>query len=417
MNAHLLRLLLLAEWRHHPWRHVVALGAVALGVALAWSVHLINQSALAEFTAAVRAANGDADLSLRGPALPEALFERAATDPAVALASPLLEVDTHLRGADGRRVAVQVIGLDVLRAAPLAPGLAPRAAQGEDRLVAFDPAVVFPNAAALAAAGPAASATEAATAGTTSPGPAGPAPAPALQLQAGPGFFGARVAGSVAAGGTPLVVMDLAGAQERFGALGRLTRVDIRLAPGADARALVQRLALPAGVRAESPSAAEQRVSNLSRAYRVNLTVLALVALFVGAFLVFSVVSLGVAQRTPQLALLGVLGLDARGRQRWVLAECAVLGTAGALLGLLLGTAMAAAALRLLAGDLGGGYFPGIVPRLQWSAPGAALFFALGLASALVGGLWPARSAARLPPAQARKGRGSAAASSSPKNR
>jgi putative ABC transport system permease protein len=37
----------------------VALGAVALGVALAWSVHLINQSALAEFSAAVRAANGD----------------------------------------------------------------------------------------------------------------------------------------------------------------------------------------------------------------------------------------------------------------------------------------------------------------------------------------------------------------------
>ena len=35
------------EWRHHPWRHGVALLAVALGVALAFSVHLINNSALA----------------------------------------------------------------------------------------------------------------------------------------------------------------------------------------------------------------------------------------------------------------------------------------------------------------------------------------------------------------------------------
>ncbi|HZF79231.1 MAG TPA: hypothetical protein VEZ89_05515, partial [Rubrivivax sp.] len=47
-------LLLIREWRHHPWRHAVALMAVALGVALAYSVHLINSSALAEFSAAVR---------------------------------------------------------------------------------------------------------------------------------------------------------------------------------------------------------------------------------------------------------------------------------------------------------------------------------------------------------------------------
>jgi putative ABC transport system permease protein len=39
---------------------------VALGVALAYSVHLINNSALAEFSAAVRSANGQPDLTLRG---------------------------------------------------------------------------------------------------------------------------------------------------------------------------------------------------------------------------------------------------------------------------------------------------------------------------------------------------------------
>ena len=84
------------EWRHHPWRHGIALLAVALGVALAWSVHLINASALAEFSAAVRAANGEPDLSLRAPreGVDDALFERVALTPGVALASPLLEIDT-----------------------------------------------------------------------------------------------------------------------------------------------------------------------------------------------------------------------------------------------------------------------------------------------------------------------------------
>ena len=49
MWHHLLKLSL-AEWRHHPWRHGVALLAVALGVALASSVQMINASALAQLT-------------------------------------------------------------------------------------------------------------------------------------------------------------------------------------------------------------------------------------------------------------------------------------------------------------------------------------------------------------------------------
>ena len=52
-------------------------------------------------------------------------------------------------------------------------------------------------------------------------------------------------------------------------------------------------------VTAGEPGDAAERVSNLSRAYRVNLTVLALVALFTGAFLLFSVLSLSVARRAP----------------------------------------------------------------------------------------------------------------------
>jgi putative ABC transport system permease protein len=80
-------------------------------------------------------------------------------------------------------------------------------------------------------------------------------------------------------------------------------------------------------------------VSNLSRAYRVNLTVLALVALFTGAFLVFSVLSLSVAKRAQQFALLGVLGLTGRERLQLVLAESLLLGLVGSALGIALGTA------------------------------------------------------------------------------
>ena len=380
--------LIAREWRHHPWRHAVALLAVALGVALAFSVHLINGSALSEFSSAVRNANGEPDLTLRGQreGFDDALFDRVAMTPGVALASPVVEVETSALGADGVRSALRVLGIDALAVAPLAAQLLPRPAAGEAPTAFLDPQALFLNDAARQRLG--------AVDGAT------------LSLRAGAGWRTLRVAGRIAAGGPPLAVMDVAGAQELFSYTGRLSRIDLRLAPGTDAAALLARLALPPGVAAETPGTAEQRVSNLSRAYRVNLTVLALVALFVGAFLVYSVVSLSVAQRTPTFALLGVLGLTAGERRSLVLAECGLIGAAGSVLGIALGSALAWAALRVLAGDLGGGYFPGIAPALRWQAPDAAGFALLGTAAALVGGWWPARQAERLAPALALKGLG-----------
>ena len=100
---------------------------------------------------------------------------------------------------------------------------------------------------------------------------------------------------------------------------------------------------------------------------------LALVALFTGAFLVFSVLSLSVAKRAQQFALLGVLGLTGRERLRLVLIESLALGAGRQRWpASRWAPALAALALRLLGGDLGGGYFAGVAPALQWSGRGRA---------------------------------------------
>jgi putative ABC transport system permease protein len=418
--------LVLREWQHHPWRQSVALCAIALGVALAWSVHVINASALEEFSAAVRTANGQPDAVLTGPrgGFDEAVLDLVAAHPAVRLASPIIEVDTFAQApvgpqpalgqarsasgaaaGSGARSAIRVIGLDSLRAAALMPELMPRvdATLGDaGRLAALDPSRVFGNAAAqawLARAAP------------QTPQP-GEAARRTVLLQAGPQWRPFVWSGDVAAAGRPLLVMDVAAAQTAFGLEQRLTRIDVRLASGVTPEEAARALApqLPAGVQLRAPDDQAQRVSNLSRAYRVNLIVLALVALFVGSFLVYSILALSVAQRTPQLALLGVLGMSPRERGRLVGLEAALLGLAGSGLGLALGTALALGVLHWLAGDLGGGHFDtgGQVPALRvqpWAWP---LFGALGVCAALVGAWLPARQAARLKPAQALKGLGTA---------
>jgi putative ABC transport system permease protein len=147
----------------------------------------------------------------------------------------------------------------------------------------------------------------------------------------------------------------------------------------------------------------EQASAYPSRAYRVNLDVLAMVALFTGGFLVFSAQALETARRRGEHALLRVLGLQRRGVARLVLLEAAALGVIGAVLGLALGYALAIAATRAFGADLGAGQFRNVFPHITFSPIGAVVYFAAGIAVAVLGALLPARDAARTPAAQALK--------------
>ncbi|WP_156257306.1 FtsX-like permease family protein, partial [Sandarakinorhabdus oryzae] len=135
------------------------------------------------------------------------------------------------------------------------------------------------------------------------------------------------VMGRLAAAGddAQIAVIDIAEAQWRFGQLGRLHRLDVKLVDHAGARAALA-AALPADAVLVTPEAEASRADALSRAYRVNLGMLALVALLTGGFLVWSAQALSVARRRPQFALLAVLGLPRRGLVRQLLAEGLVLG-------------------------------------------------------------------------------------------
>jgi putative ABC transport system permease protein len=382
------------ELRHHPWRNASAIAAVMLGVALALSVSLINRSALQEFSQAVRSVNGQADLQVHAATatFDEDVYGRIATDLQVLAASPIVESRALVQRGSAAPVALRVIGVDALQVARTAPDMAPIPFGDAPRLALFDPQSVFLNAAASGALGLAT--------GATSP----------LQLQSGTRRHLLQVAGSVGATGAPLAVMDIGAAQDLLALTGRLSRIDLRLRAGLDPASVAAQLRAdprwPAGLVVELPPDADSGISNLSRAYRVNLTVLALVALFTGAFLVFSVLALSVNKRAQQFALLGVLGLSGRDRMRLVLAESLALGLVGSMLGVLLGSLLAWLALRWLGGDLGGGYFRGVAPRLQWSSAAALGYGLLGVAAAMVGAWMPARSAARLPLSQTLKGLG-----------
>lgn len=385
MNALLARWLLAGEWRMHPVRALVAMGAIALGVALGFAIHLINAAAFNEFTAAVKSVSGVSDLQVRGvqASFDEALFPRLAQREGVALASPVLEVDAAVPERQG---ALKILGVDVFRAAAIAPDLVgvPQPGRAFDTLM--DDTIFL---------SPAAMAWLQVKAGDL------------LRLHSGTADIRLRVAGGLvrARSGQRIAVMDIAAAQWRFERLGKLSRIELKLAPGVDREAfragLQRELGAPFLVTETEDQ--EARSNNMSRAYRVNLNVLALVALFTGAFLVFSTQALSVIRRRQQFALLRVLGGSRRQVLAQVLAEGALLGVAGSLLGLLLGYGLAALALRAFGGDLGGGYFPGVQPSVRFQPLAALAFFLAGSGIAILGSASPAWEAARARPAPALK--------------
>ena len=105
---------------------------------------------------------------------------------------------------------------------------------------------------------------------------------------------------------------------------------------------------LPPGVHVATLDAVEESSANLSRAYRVNLNVLALVALFTGGLLVFSTQALAVVRRRSQLALLRVLGMTRRELASLLVLEGAIVGIVGSALGVAGGFILAQIAVRII---------------------------------------------------------------------
>lgn len=386
-----LRHVFLASLLRRRLATALSLLAIALGVALGLAVHLIQGAALDEFGRGMRLLSGQADLQVLGAraGFDEALYVLLARHPDVAEASPVLEIEARLPGRDE---SLRILGIDVFRAARVSPTLLPLAealpSPDDTRFAALREDALFLSSAARAVLDL--------------------APGDTLAVQAGMRVAALRVRGTLpgVGGGLRLAVMDIAAVQQLFERHGRLSRIDLRLAAGVDpalAQARLQAL-LPAGVTVITPEAAASQGASLSRAYRVNLAMLAVIALLTGAFLVFSTQFLSVVRRRQELAFLRALGVERATLMRGLLAEGATIGLLGSVAGAALAYTLAAAALGLVGADLGAGYFSGLAPAIAFQPWASLAFVLLGVSAGIAGAALPARAAARMAPARALHG-------------
>jgi putative ABC transport system permease protein len=368
--------LLSSAFRAQPGRWLIAGGTVALGIALAVAIHTVNRSALGEFGRALDLVNGQATAQLVMPAgdFPDDLFDEVVSRQealGIQAVSPVLERSTQ---------TVRVLGLDIFQASRVTPALMPSVSE-KQRMMLFDRDAIFLSATALKELDVAVGDT--------------------LMLTVGGKKENFNVAGLVpGASGQRLAVMDLGVAQWRLEGIGRLSRLDIQLLEGRSLKDLEDALERSnLGLKLVTADDRDRRMSNLSRAYRVNLSVLALVALFTGAFLVFTTISFSVLRQQSQLALLSVLGASRSWLFALVLTQALFVAAIGGALGIGAGLGLAALLLRLVGGDLGGGYFAASVPPMEIDVLVLLSFWLLSLAVGVLAGYFPARAATAGSPA------------------
>ena len=373
-------LLWAASIRHllrHPAQLVLALVGLSVGVGTIIAVDIATASSGRAFQLSVQAVNGAATHSIVGG--PQGVDERLYVDlrtrrweharPAVA---PVVEGYITI----GERT-MQLIGIDPFASRELAG-----ARRGAVRPVAGDIPSWFTQRGAVVMA--------ASTAKQL-----GLEVNQSFEVEVGGKTHSAVLIGTVSAdqaGYDALVLADIAQAQEWMDSVGRLARIDVRIADGPAAQMAATQLRgrLPPGVRLEKAQGRAQQSVDMTAAFTTNLQAMSMLALLVSTLLIYGAISFAVVQRRRIIGILRALGATRGNVFTIVLTEAAVLGVIGAGIGLLLGVAIGRGLVQLVSQTINDLYFVVAVNETVLPASSVVKALLAGFGTALAGAWLPA---------------------------
>lgn len=202
-----------------------------------------------------------------------------------------------------------------------------------------------------------------------------------------------------------LAVVDLSALRERVPDIG-LSRVEIIIPEGplraANREAAGKRLQDTFGDEWTIRTPGERAVDGaaMTAAFRLNLTVLSLIALLVGLYLIAQTLDATVSRRRGEIATLRSLGIPPAGIYRLWLSEAVLYGLAASLAGLLIGSLMATLTVDAVTTTVRALYRDTVQTASTLRGSDVLLAFILGIGGSLVAAWLPARDAASTPPAQ-----------------
>ncbi len=195
-------------------------------------------------------------------------------------------------------------------------------------------------------------------------------------------------------------LMDIAGAQLLFDKIGKLDRIDIEFKSGAKFEEMqkIIREVLPEFLRIDRPERKNRQVEKMLRAFQYNLSALSFVALLVGLYLIYNMISLSVVRRRMEIGALRAMGATPLLIATIFILEAGIIGTVGSALGIGLGYGLAQFSLEAVNVTVNNLYLPTQATEIDFHWNQMGPYFLLGVGLSLGSALIPAREAALTPP-------------------
>ncbi len=386
------RSLLLCSLRYsarHPWQLGLAVLGIALGVAVVVSIDLANASAARAFTLSAQSVLGAATHQVRGgpTGLPDAVYQRLRTEAGVRRAAPVVQGYVSLMDHPGRAFLLR--GID-----PFAEQGFRRYTQSLDDSAGSLLISLLTKPDTLVVSADTARTLDLAVGDNLSIDVNGRHRRVQVVGILEPGDEMAR------RGMEQLLIADIASAQELLSTLGAISHIDLQVSDGTEGEGLLDRArqVLPAGARIVAVASRSHAMLQMTRAFRLNLTMLSLLALVVGMFLIYNTMTFSVVQRRTMLGTLRALGVTRAEVFSLVLLEALLVGAAGTLLGLGVGIVLADLFLGLITRTINDLYYVLTVRELSIGAWGLVKGAALGVGASAFAAAMPALEAMRVPP-------------------
>jgi putative ABC transport system permease protein len=378
----------LAYLLRHPWQLALALVGICIGVAVIVAVDLAIESSRKAFLMSMDTLTGEATHQIIGgpDGLDEELYTRLRVEAGIRNIAPVLEAYVQV----GEQT-IQLLGVDLfaerqirsftfdVEADPATPEMS---ATSLLRRVLTDPgAVLMPQETAASL---------------------GLQAGDVFEVLAGGKMFRGTLLGTLgqskSAALNRLMITDIAVAQNWLNQAGRLSRIDVRISP--DDSSLHSRLQnlLPPDTQLLSAAGRTQSLAQMSTAFMTNLSAMSLLALLVGLFLIYNSVGFAVLQRRGLIGILRALGVTRRQTISLILAEGAVLGLLGAIMGVVLGMWLGEQLLVLVSRSINDFYFRISVSEVAVSPFSIGKGLVAGLGATLLAATVPAIEASSYQP-------------------
>lgn len=202
-----------------------------------------------------------------------------------------------------------------------------------------------------------------------------------------------RYGSSIQFGGQGFATIPIAKARELFEIDRNFSEIAVQLDENAQVSVVKSRLKRKLGRRLDIKTPGEKSTDADAqlRAFNVILYFFAAMSLFVGAYLILNSFNMTVAQRLRDIGMLRTVGGTSRQVVRMILLEASVLGALGAIVGLLAGMFLT----RIMVSVVQAFSFP--IGAVQYPASAFLLAPLAGFTAAVIGALWPARQAGKIP--------------------